>query len=1072
MTVRWTCEQGHEWQADAPGGGPGRCPRCGAAGVASPDAVAGLVELLPSLVTGMGDGLVVADTAGKFLFFNAAAERLLGRSGDAVPVSGWTAHFGIFHADTLAPVTTDELPLVRAIRGEETNQMELFYRHENIPDGVYASVTGRPLRDGHGVLRGGFIVLRDITRQKRSEQDLRRTSLFLAALMHALPDAIYFKDRDHRYLAVNASLARQFGLADPAEARGKTAADFFAPTYAAEVAADEDRVMAGEPIVEKEAYQIWADGHARWVATTRIPLRDDQGHVVGTIGLTRDVTDKKKTTEALRESEARFRNLFDASPDGIFVESFQGHVLDVNPTGCRLQGIPRDDLLGKHVLELTPTTHHDLVRRGFEEMVRGQRSQFQGFTWRPDGTSIPVELTASHIEYGGEPALLLHVRDATARTQAEADLRKSEERFQLAVLGSSDGIWDWDIRANVVYYSPRWKAMLGYGDDELHDRYDEWYDRLHPDDRDGAVGELQAYLRGERDTYELEHRLRHKDGSYRWILARGVALRDRDGRPYRMAGSHTDIHQRKEAEAALRAARQAAEVANQAKSQFLASVSHELRTPLNGIHGLTELLYDATPAEQAQTREYLQMVRSCSASLLGLINDLLDFSRADAGSLALHPQPFDLRAEVGALVKALAVQAAQKGLLLACRVDADVPGQWLADWPRLRQVLVNLVGNGLKFTEHGEVVLRVRRAGGGRVAFEVRDTGIGIPAEKHQVVFAPFVQADGSTTKKYGGSGLGLSIARRLVELMRGRIAVESAPGRGSTFRVEVPVHEVGPRQSPVGPALRGRVVLVLEPAATQRDLLGEHLAELGVEVRLAGDVDAARRAAAGPIDVLLGPADHADVLADLARSLPGARVLQLLPLGDRVPEPPAGVPTRVLALPVVLEDLADQLGLLLHGTNGRAAAQATEAAGPGAPPARQLRVLVAEDTVVNQRLIRGLLERQGHIVHVVDNGRAAVERVRRERFDAVLMDVSMPEMDGLEATRLIRLEQAGTRRLPIIALTAHALPSDREACLSAGMDEFVPKPVDPKLLTRLLTELTATLPPSAGHLAPGETTP
>jgi PAS domain S-box-containing protein len=935
MTARWTCEQGHGWDTDPPVGALPRCPVCGAAPRPA-DALAGLLELLPAILTSMGDGLIVADTAGRFLFFNPAAERLLGQIVTAVPVEQWPDRYGIFYADTRVRVATDDLPLVRAIRGLETDQIELLYRNESVPDGVFASVTGRPLRDATGTLRGGFVVLRDITARK---------------------------------------------LAD----------------------------------------------------------------------------------EALRQSEVRFSYLFDASPDAIFVESFDGVVLDANPAACELQGMSRAELVGKTILDLTPPAQHERVLKGFRAMVRGERTQVEGYSWTRGGGALPVELRASHIEYGGQKALLLHVRDLTSRIQAQDDLARSEERFHLAVLGSKDGIWDWDIINQEVYYSPRWKSMLGYADDEIEPRYEEWLNRLHPEDRDRSIQTLQAYLRGELPEYELEHRLRHKDGSYRWILARGVAFHDRNGRPYRMAGSHTDIHARKEAEEALRAAQRAAEEANRAKSQFLATVSHELRTPLAGIHGLTELLMDSSPTEQQ--RDYLQMLRTCTSSLLCLINDVLDFSRADANSLILSPQPFDLRTELGPMVKALGVQAAQKGLLLACRVDPGVPGQWQGDWPRLRQVLINLLGNAIKFTHEGEVILRVRTVaplpeddGRTRVSFEVRDTGIGVPTEKQQAIFEPFVQADGSMTRKYGGTGLGLSIAQRLVEMMGGQIELESEVGQGSVFRVTVPVEVIGERTRPLPVSLRGRVVLVLEPNATHRELLAEMLDEVGVKVVPAATLATARELVARePIDVLLVAIEpllgSGEVGAEWLRSLRGVRVLQALQPGARPIELGPDVITGMVTLPLLLEDLADHLERLLNGAPRRTPLSPARVG----VPARPLRVLVAEDTPVNQRLIRRLLENQGHTVHVVDNGRAAVERVREETFDAVLMDVSMPEMDGLEATARIRVEQAeAPRRLPIIALTAHALPSDREACMRAGMDGYVSKPVDAKLLTSVLNELTA----------------
>jgi two-component system, sensor histidine kinase and response regulator len=528
----------------------------------------------------------------------------------------------------------------------------------------------------------------------------------------------------------------------------------------------------------------------------------------------------------------------------------------------------------------------------------------------------------------------------------------------------------------------------------------------------------------------------------------------------------------------LRFAKEAAEAANRAKSSFLANMSHEIRTPMNAIIGMTELVLDTklTPSQS----EYLAMVRESADSLLALINDILDFSKIEAGKLELHSGVFDLYEELGNTVKSFGLRAHSKGLELACRISPDAPVRLIGDAHRLRQIVVNLLGNAVKFTERGEVVLEVevqsQSARDVLLHFAVIDTGIGIPADMLDKVFDAFEQADSSTTRKFGGTGLGLAISSRLAELMEGRIWAESDAGRGSRFHFTARFERPGVNEAGAASEKPARVgdtkVLVVDDNATNRRILEEILGNWGMRPTAASGVREALKLlgeayqSGKPYDLVLTDANMPELDGfELAKRVDedkqlGSTVIMMLTSGDRPGDVARceqfGVAAYLLK-PIKQSELFDAIVAALGIVSAEDDAAKPEAV-QGLVQPRPLRILLAEDSLVNQKLAVGVLEKSGHRVTVASDGVEAIAALESREFDLVLMDVQMPKMDGFEATAAIRAkEKLSGGHVPIIAMTAHAMKGDRQRCIDSGMDDYVAKPIRAEQLFQTINALLAT---------------
>jgi PAS domain S-box-containing protein len=660
-------------------------------------------------------------------------------------------------------------------------------------------------------------------------------------------------------------------------------------------------------------------------------MADDQPRPAPSRRESQLVDELTRANHALRMSEARVRGLFEHAAMGVALIDVAGHARETNPALQRMLGYSAEELLRLSWRKLIHPDDMPASAAAFRKLVAREYDHYEieRRFLRRDGSALWAQITVSGIWEGDALTFLVETAvDVTERRQALAALRASEERFRTLATNAPVGIFETDADWNCTYVNEPWCEMTGLTPEQARGR--GWVRVLPPEDWERFQHEwAPAVYAGEPTSDEC--RFVAPDGRLRWVWGTIVPRHDDTGATTGFVATIFDITARKHIEEELVRAREAALAASRAKSRFLANMSHDIRTPINAIMGMTEMALDSDLT--TDQRQQLETVRDSARNLLGILNDILDISRVEAGKLALRVVPFDPRAPVDEAVQTLAGRAHAKRLELAATVAPDVPRTVAGDPLRLQQILVNLIGNAVKFTSAGSISVRVEAGRSDEIHFSVADTGIGIRADQRERVFDAFTQGDQAPTQEYGGTGLGLAICRQLVELMNGRIWVESELGRGSTFHVTVPL-----------------------PAACA---------------------------------------------------------------ADRTPPRPPGAAPR----PDV--------------------------------PERPLRLLVAEDNPVNRQVAVRMLAKLGHTVKVVENGRLALEEATQHRFDAVLMDVQMPEMDGLAATRAIRSAERETGdHVPIIALTAHVMSGDAERCLAAGMDAHLPKPIDLGSLREALAAL------------------
>lgn len=679
---------------------------------------------------------------------------------------------------------------------------------------------------------------------------------------------------------------------------------------------------------------IRPNGDIRYIRSRGECEVDTLGNTYAVFGTVQDITDEILLQKQLSAVQQRFKDVVEETGNFVWEIDTSGRFVYLSDNVEEILGYNQADMVGHTLFDFIAIHDRDEVTNWYKNQVELQEN-FEQLEVRSI-TSIGNEVW---LRLGGAPVYsdekFIGYRgigsDVTQALREEKNLREQRERLEYAVTGASDGIWDWDLETNQVYYSPVWFRMLGYDSDEFPNTLDTWSQLLHVDDMPVAQRAVHDHLEGLTESYKVAFRMQHKKGHHVWVEARGKAIKNEKGVPIRFVGVHTLIQEKKEQEEKLEKARQMAEVASLSKSEFLANMSHEIRTPMNAILGMADLLM-MTELDNQQSK-YCQVLTSSADVLLSLINDILDLAKVESGKIELELMPVDLREIIQHCLDLFSGKASEKNLVLQMECEDQLPTRLMADPTRLRQILNNLISNAIKFTEQGHVrVLAEVLQNDGQeclLRIAVEDSGVGIEDSALERIFDVFDQADTSVTRKYGGTGLGLTICRRLTELMRGELKVRSQVDVGTTFSLNIPF------------------ALPQEKVVDQEELAG-----------------------------------------------------------------------------------VDGQGLYVTDTSNESQ--------------QQLKILVIEDILTNQMVIKAFLNRIGYEPDIVNDGAEGVEAIKKHNYDMIFVDLQMPIKDGFQTTKEIHEiynERSGARP-KIVALTAHAMAGDKERCLEAGMDDYLTKPL------------------------------